>query len=266
MVKKSDPKGSLFKERGMFTNANKLKGILRNVSILALSCVVSYSAYASDKAATTVAPSVKRDVYANSPLNPRDSKLPNVLVLGDSISVQYTLDVQKLLKGKVNICRPTKPDGTGMFNVGGTTNCLKMMDQEQWLADTKWAVVYFNYGIHDLTKKVHSTTIEQYEKNLNELLKRFKEAGAKVIFATTTPLGKGLKGNAERNADLVPNYNAAAVKVMQANGVKISDLYAFALPQIDTILSKDNVHFTKQGSAILATEVAKAIEAELMAK
>jgi acyl-CoA thioesterase-1 len=188
------------------------------------------------------------------------------MILGDSVSVQYTLDVQKLLKGKANICRPTKPDGNGMFNTGGTANSLKMMDQEQWLADTKWAVVHFNYGIHDLTKKTHYATIEQYVKSLEELVKRFKGTGAKVVFATTTPLGKGLKGDAVRNADLVPDYNAAAVKFMQTNGVKINDLYAFALPQIEKILSKDNVHFTAEGSSLLAEQVAKAIEAEMEVK
>ena len=40
-------------------------------------------------------------------------------------------------------------------------------------------------------------------------------------------------------------------------GHSVTDLYAFSLPQLATIQKPGNVHFTKEGSTLLAEEVAK---------
>ena len=53
-----------------------------------------------------------------------------------------------------------------------------------------------------------------------------KKTKAKLIFATTTPVGPRA---ARKNADVI-RYNAAARKVMQAEKVPINDLYAIAAP------------------------------------
>ena len=45
-----------------------------------------------------------------------DVDLPNVLILGDSISIGYTLQVRELLKGKANVFRPVNPTGTRPVN------------------------------------------------------------------------------------------------------------------------------------------------------
>ena len=66
--------------------------------------------------------------------------LPRVLLIGDSISIGYTLPVRELLKGKANVHRIP---GNG----GPTTNGLKNLDE--WLAG-KWDVIHFNFGLHDL--------------------------------------------------------------------------------------------------------------------
>src|SRR5688572_21808238 len=69
-----------------------------------------------------------------------DPKLPRVLLIGDSISIGYTLAVRDLLKGKANVHRiPT--------NGGPTTNGLARL--KQWLGDGKWDVIHFNWGLHD---------------------------------------------------------------------------------------------------------------------
>src|SRR5262245_26955897 len=50
--------------------------------------------------------------------------LPRVLLIGDSISIGYTLDVREELKGKANVHRPAT-------NCGPTTNGVRGIDQ--WL-------------------------------------------------------------------------------------------------------------------------------------
>ena len=67
--------------------------------------------------------------------------LPRVLLIGDSISMGYTLDVREMLKGKANVHRiPT--------NGGPTTNGIENI--KDWLGDSKWDVIHFNWGLHDL--------------------------------------------------------------------------------------------------------------------
>ena len=55
-------------------------------------------------------------------------------------------------------------------------------------------------------------------------------------------------------------YNAAAKKVADEHGLAIDDLYSFALPQLEKIQIPNNVHFTADGSRVLAKQVAESID------
>ena len=82
--------------------------------------------------------------------------LPNVLILGDSISIGYTLDVRENLKDKANIYRPVENDKP--INCGDTQKGIYALDQ--WLKTQgvkKWDVIHFNWGLHDL-KRIHPGT------------------------------------------------------------------------------------------------------------
>src|SRR5436190_23822776 len=67
-----------------------------------------------------------------------DPTLPRVLLIGDSISMGYTVPVQNLLKGKANVHRIPE-------NGGPTTNGLAKL--ETWLGEHKWDVIHFNWGL-----------------------------------------------------------------------------------------------------------------------
>src|SRR5436309_269245 len=69
--------------------------------------------------------------------------LPRVLLIGDSISMGYTLPVRKLLDGKANVHRIPE-------NGGPTTTGLAQIDR--WLGDGKWDVIHFNWGLHDIKR------------------------------------------------------------------------------------------------------------------
>lgn len=202
-----------------------------------------------------------------------DPNLPNVLILGDSISIGYTLEVRKLLAGKANVYRPLSKGGKGAENCSGTTAGVQNIDR--WLGDTKWAVIHFNWGLHDLKHETKDgkpsgevsdpvqATVEQYSKNLEDLVKKLKATQAKLIFATTTPVVPGTKSPL-REPEAPGRYNEAAVKIMTANGIKVNDLYAFVMPQVDRLQLPLNVHFKPEGSKALAEQVAKSIEAALV--
>lgn len=185
-----------------------------------------------------------------------DPNLPRVLIIGDSISMGYTLPTRKLLAGKANVHRIPEnggPTSRGVENI------------EKWLGDGKWDVIHFNFGLHDIKrieKDETQTSIKDYEENLRKLVKRMQETNAKLIWATTTPVPKGKMRPERHHADVV-EFNEVAQKVMEENGIVIDDLYVYALPQLKKIQRPKNVHFTPSGSDVLAKQVAESIAEHL---
>jgi acyl-CoA thioesterase-1 len=211
--------------------------------------------------------------------------LPRVLLIGDSISMGYTLDVRAKLKGRVNIHHPPE-------NCGPTERGLTRLDK--WLGSNHWDVIHFNFGLHDLKyldEKGQYVPPEQgkqlappevYRKNLREIALRLQHTGAKVIFATTTPVPPGTLG---RVAGDERPYNAVAVAVMQELGIPVDDLGGYVAAQQlklpprpaselppkgkraalrpGEIQQPFNVHFTPEGYDQLANLVVASIEKAL---
>ena len=132
-----------------------------------------------------------------------------------------------------------------MRRVGPTSTAVKYIDK--WMADKKWDVIHFNWGLHDMKyvdqegKRTSpengrpQVPIEQYEQNLEELVKHMKKTGAALIFATTTPVPEGASG---RIAGDAKKYNEVAMKIMKKHNVIINDLYSLALPHLKEIQKK----------------------------
>jgi hypothetical protein len=187
--------------------------------------------------------------------------LPRVLLIGDSISMGYTVDVRKMLDGKANVHRiPT--------NGGPTSRGITEIDK--WLGNSKWDVIHFNWGLHDLkyitadpSKRADpkepgahwQVSLEDYEKNLTALVAKMKGTGAKLIWCNTTHVPSGTDGRIEGEED---KFNAVASKVMKAAGIPTNDLRAHALAKPDAQLPA-NVHYSPEGSRYLAEKVSAVI-------
>jgi len=189
--------------------------------------------------------------------------LPRVLLFGDSISIGYTPIVRELLKGRANVHRPAT-------NCSSTVVGLQSLDQ--WLGDAKWDVIHFNFGLHDLKyvdakntmvavdKGKQWVPVDQYEKNLRQIVQRLKKTGAKLIWCSTTPVPEGQQGRVPGDE---LKYNEAAARVMKDEGVAVDDLYAFAKDRAAQIQLPKNVHFTADGYKQLAAQVVSTIEKAL---
>jgi len=181
---------------------------------------------------------------------------PRVLIIGDSISIGYNEPVREMLNGVADV---THNPG----NAADTWKGLKELDA--WIGSEKWSVIHFNWGLHDL-KHVRDgkldltaprvSTIEQYRENLEKLVLRLKASGAKLIWASTTPIPEGAAG---RIRDQEIEFNAAAREIMDRHGVTVNDLHTWVWPYLDRYQQKANVHFTKEGSRFLAERVARRI-------
>jgi len=194
---------------------------------------------------------------------------PRVLIIGDSISIGYTKPVIAELESIAEVRRiPGNAGHTGM----GLEGLPKWLDEK----NGKWDVIHFNWGLWDLCyrnpnsktqgrrDKVNGKithTVEQYVENLAKIVTILEKTGAELIFATTTPVPDGEAGR-KVGDDL--RYNEAAVALMRERGVAINDLHSFILPRMKELATKPgNVHFTKEGSKLLATRVAERVRRTL---
>lgn len=187
--------------------------------------------------------------------------LPRVLLIGDSISIGYTVPTREALKGKANLHRiPT--------NGGPTTRGLQSIDQ--WLGDSKWDVIHFNWGLHDLKymgpkgenlypkEKGGKRQVPEaeYEKNLEKLVKRLKQTKAKLIWRNTTPCPPGAQGRYVGDSVI---YNKIAARIMKKHGIPTHDLFTMSMERMKELMRPANVHYTPEGSKVLGNDVARVI-------
>ena len=233
------------------------------VAVLLISFQGNGSAQVADKAELYTGKEFSR-VFAN----PRDNNdLPNVLLIGDSISIGYTVEVRKSLRGKADVFRIPSNGQTAAYG-------LKHLDK--WLGNRKWDVIHFNWGLWDICyrdpesktqghrDKLHgalTATPEQYQESMEKIVARLKETNAKLIWCATTPVPKLELGRKE--GDEV-KYNAIAKKIMDANEIATNDLHAYALLKTPNIQAKQgDVHFNKRGYRYLADKVARELSQAL---
>lgn len=191
---------------------------------------------------------------------------PRVLLLGDSISMGYTLAVRERLGDSANVHRPPE-------NGRSTRQTLERL--ETYLGSGPWDVIHFNCGIHDLTfvgpdrkglleqdgGRIQ-VSLQEYRENLERIIARLKRTGATLVWASTTPVGETVQFRQSRD---VVAYNARAAEIMERHGIAVNDLHAFARTGLQTgkLESKDGVHFSAISSQALGAVVAGAIERAL---
>jgi len=176
-----------------------------------------------------------------------DPKLPRVLLIGDSVSRGYTQPTRQALAGKANVHRAPA-------NCGPTASGLKNL--EVWLGEGKWDVIHFNFGIHD-----RATPAADYVKRLEEIVVRLEKTGAKLIWASTTPI-PDYPAQKQAAASIVEK-NALAAEVMKKHGIPTDDLFGAMTPRLKDFQPPLDVHFTGAGYDFLGTTVGESILARL---
>lgn len=192
---------------------------------------------------------------------------PQVLLIGDSIRLGYAPLVAKKLDGIAEVF--SVPD-----NYADTANTLKMLDKffqegkAPFAASPDPLVVHFNCGLHDLkvNKKTgtHQVPLDDYEKNLKEIVRKLKQRTPHVIFATTTPIiddrHAGRKADFDRFDKDVVLFNDRAVKTILGLGVPVHDLNRIVRNGGPAeMLGKDGTHYTPAGYERLADAVTDSV-------
>lgn len=175
--------------------------------------------------------------------NSRD--LPRVALVGDSITRAYFPVVEKDLKGAAYCARiaTSKAIGDPALPIELTT----------FLSEMNFDVVHFNIGMHGW-----EYSEDEYRRYLPELLAAIRKGApkAKLVWASTTPVRKDKSPGP--NNERIALRNGIAREFFEKQGIAIDDLSALMAGHND--LHKDDVHYNDEGSAILASQVAAAVE------
>jgi acyl-CoA thioesterase-1 len=209
------------------------------------------------------------------PLATDDPKLPRVLIIGDSISMNYFDAAKEELKGVANLHRNegnAGPSSRGVLNA------------KLWLGDyaekgRHWDVIQFNHGLHDLkqvydkntdTFGAYSVPMEDYKANLKKEIAILKKTGAKLIWCATTPVPNDNKSQYARRKGACVDFNKAAMEVMAKHPeIQINDLHATVTNSavFDNWRKTIDVHFYKEEECkALGKAVADAVRASLVRK
>jgi len=175
-----------------------------------------------------------------------DARLPNVLLLGDSITRGYYDATAELLQGKANVY---------LFATSAAVGSAMLLDQIHDYAKMtglRFALVHLNNGMHGSTYSE-----ADYRAHYPAFLAAVKSQWptANCIVATTTPV---LTDSADGppNARIVARNTIAAADAARS-GCAIDDQYALMLQHQD--LHDGNVHYTAAGSRVQAEQVLKSV-------
>ncbi len=184
--------------------------------------------------------------WAAKPDNP-DPALPNVLLFGDSITRGYYPEVTKLLAGHAN-CYLFATSAAS-----GDPRLIHQVDDYFRMMPLKFAVIHFNNGMHGwkYTEAAYGSSLPQLVEALQA-----KSHGAKLVWATTTPVHAADSGGATNPR--IDERNAESLRIMQRFHILIDDQHALMVAHDD--LHNGSVHYTEAGSAVQAKQVQQIIE------
>lgn len=183
-----------------------------------------------------------------------------ILLLGDSIRMGYQPYVQDLLRDEAEVWGPDENCAYALYTATRLQAWLKQFGVPD--------LVHWNNGLHDLGYNSRRGPVQfstgDYVSNLEEILKQLQATGAKIIWATTTPVSKipaQIPYWSFDNED-IKKYNAAASEFAMRRNLIINDLYALLNGQ-EQYFSEDRIHLNPEGLNVLAQQVASVLRSNL---
>ncbi|WP_054027843.1 SGNH/GDSL hydrolase family protein [Bacillus sp. FJAT-28004] len=174
--------------------------------------------------------------------------MKRVLLLGDSIRMGYEPLVREALHEKAEVVAPEENGRFAKHTLWGVN---------LWIRDLgKPDIVHWNNGLWDLHHEAPMvealTSLDEYLETLKRTAKELQRTGAKIIFATTTPVPAGATGRSNAEIDL---YNSAAIKLMESLGIEINDLNHIVKQDLALNICEDNLHLSERGNRSCAEKV-----------
>ncbi len=186
--------------------------------------------------------------------------MKNVLLLGDSIRINYQSTVTKALSDVAAVHYPGENCRFAKYTLSCLTDWLKRFPTPD--------LIYWNNGIWDINRFFPDTGIftpeAEYVRDMLAIHHQLAKTGAVICFATTTPVLPLDDHTAapKRNAD-IDSINRRIAPILSTRGVHIHDLNAFVKPHAEEFICEDTVHLSAIGIERCGTEVARFIREHL---
>lgn len=191
---------------------------------------------------------------------------PQVMLVSDSVGLGYTPYVHDELAGRFDVFHAE--GGPVASNDRDTGYFLSIIDRVMRDAGPV-DVIHFGLGIWDMDRRGHHqgegchldgdrfNSPEQYRKNLEAIATVFDKSGARVIFATITPIPAGNRCIVESDVAI---YNSIVRDVAAEHGYAIDDLNTYIEPYGYLHIGKQ-AHYVPAGYQLLSYQVSTSIEA-----
>jgi lysophospholipase L1-like esterase len=179
-----------------------------------------------------------------------DANLPNVLLVGDSITRNYYPEVQRQLAKTANVYLFAASTSLG------DPRLVQQLAEFSKMESVSFRVVHFNNGMHGWTysEEEYKAAFPSYLHELHKIA-----PNASFIWATITPV-KVEDTPGPTNAR-IESRNRIAQTFISRSGVPVDDQYVLMTQHPD--LYEDHVHFNTAGAIIQGQQAAQFIRSSL---
>lgn len=198
-------------------------------------------------------------VYDPEPWSPTpDTEKPNLLSIGDSISVGYITALSREMS-EYDVKHPDDNCRNSFYTLANVDSWLNEFQDN--------SIIIWNNGVWDSTteywyetnkdfvqapREWYGTSLANYESNLIQIARKLKATGARVVFLTTTEIKSP---PFEPLKELL--LNEIAKRVLPAEGVEVFDLHKLSTEIPNSRPNQWDVHFTREANVIFAQKIAE---------
>lgn len=184
--------------------------------------------------------------------------MTSVALIGDSIRLNAEAFVRDGLPASVRMFSPP-------VNCGSSHNVAARI--RDWVPPSTATLVHINCGLHDIRYDAGSdrpvSSPAEYAANLRGIFGYLAGMGARVVWATSTPIDETMHNSAKASrryrADLLA-YNALSTELAAGFGFAVNDLHGrLSALDLGGLLLADGVHFNRAGNALIGGFIAEAI-------
>jgi hypothetical protein len=184
-----------------------------------------------------------------------DPKLPNVLLLGDSLSRNYFPQVTRDLAGVANVYLMASSTSVGDPRLPHQIREFAAME------NVPFRIVHFNNGMHGwgYTEAQYKAAFPEFLRTVRSLVGKNAGETSALIWANITPVEPNAFNGASNSR--IDARNAIARSFIDAAHIPIDDQHALMLQHQN--LHQDTVHFNTAGSNLMGDQVAATIRTQL---
>ena len=203
--------------------------------------------------------------------------MKKVMLIGDSIRMNYQSVVEKELSGEYSVWGPYENCRFAKYTLVELQRYIVAFSQNEKeknenidqakitpTIDKTDDVIYpdiihWNNGLWDTGVTYEEdgpiTPIDEYIRDMSIILRELRKMTDKIIFSTITPVKPGIN----QDNDIIKEYKNRIIEFMKSENVFINDLGALVSENMDEYISEDKIHLSEKGKEICGKAVAKCI-------